>query len=86
MSLEKTIQECLTRETFNAQFCSYWLKGEIGKLFDKIDQIELKLKAATEALEWIDKPDHYEPDNYTQIACFQHRAYNALKAIRGESG
>lgn len=32
-----------------------------------------------EALQWIDKPDHFEPDQYTQTACFQHRAYEALK-------
>ncbi len=39
---------------------------------------EAIIRVLREALEWIDKPDHYEPDQYTQTACFQHRAYNAL--------
>lgn len=33
------------------------------------------------SLRWIDKPDHYEPDNYTQVACFQHRSNEALSAL-----
>lgn len=53
-------------------------------VYDELETLRTKLAIATEALEWIDKPDHYEPDNYTQTACFQHRAYEALKQIRGD--
>lgn len=50
---------------------------------DHIQWLIESLETAVEALEWIDKPNHYEPDNYTQVACFQHRAYEALKKIKG---
>ncbi len=41
---------------------------------------------AIPALRWIDSPEHYhKEDGYTQTACFQHRATNALgKLPKGE--
>lgn len=40
----------LSRETIDMQFCSDYLKTEIAKLFDKIDALHERLKAAEEAL------------------------------------
>jgi hypothetical protein len=42
------------------------------------------LSVAVEALRKIDEPHvyhHREPDDYTQVACFQHVAHEARKAI-----
>lgn len=46
------------------------------------DDLKQKLAIAVAALEFIDKPKHDEPDDYTRVACFQFRAFEALKKIR----
>lgn len=36
------------------------------------------------ALEWTMNPGHNEPDDYTRLACAQHRANEALEAFPKE--
>lgn len=47
----------------------------------KIESLEEKLAIAVKALQWVIRPEHDEPDDYTRLACAQYRAYEALKEI-----
>lgn len=58
-------------------FCSYEAYDTILKLA-KLPQI-VRLQA--EALECVVHPKHDEPDDYTRLACAQHRVFEAQKEV-----
>lgn len=60
----------------------------MGIAFPNADRMARALLVMREALEWVLHPKHDEPDDYTRLACSQHRANEALERaeqiMRGE--